>query len=118
MFKVMRKISRLILILTVILSACSSEKGTIINSSNPNIEYWGRIDTSKLEGAGLYWSGTSIKVNFEGESVQALLKDESGDNYYNIIIDNDSISILFGNGMKNIVFLICYETPNPEAVGG
>ena len=33
-------------------------------------------------------------MNFEGESIQALLEDETGDNYYNIIIDNDSISIL------------------------
>ena len=36
----------------------------------------------------LYWSGSSIRINFEGESVEALLQDETGDNYYNVIIDN------------------------------
>ncbi|MRT92814.1 SGNH/GDSL hydrolase family protein [Ancylomarina sp. 16SWW S1-10-2] len=90
----MRQISKLLLLLAVVLSSCTIEKETIVNSLNPNIEYWGRIDTTRHEGAKLYWSGTSIKINFEGESVQALLKDESGDNYYNIIIDSDSVALL------------------------
>ena len=90
----MRKIRRLLFVLAVILIGCSGEKELTIPFSNSEIEYWGRIDTSKVEAAELYWSGTSIKMNFEGESIQALFKDESGDNYYNIILDNDSVSIL------------------------
>ena len=90
----MRKMRRLLFVLAVILIGCSGEKELSIPFSNSEIEYWGRIDTSKVEAAELYWSGTSIKMNFEGESIQALFKDESGDNYYNIIIDNDSVSIL------------------------
>ena len=89
----MGKISKLTFILIVILIGCSSEKEIFINSSNPDIEYWGRINTSRDESAELYWSGSSIKINFEGESIQALLKDESGDNYFNIIIDNDSVVV-------------------------
>ncbi len=90
----MKKFSKLSFILIVILIGCSSEKETFINSSNPDIEYCGRIDTSRNESAELYWSGSSIKINFEGESIQALLKDESGNNYFNIIIDNDSVVVL------------------------
>ena len=90
----MEKIHKLIFILSMVLISCSNEKETFIPFSSPEIEYWGRVDTTKIEAAELYWSGTSIKMNFEGESIQALLEDESGDNYYNVIIDNDSISIL------------------------
>ncbi len=90
----MRKISKLIFVLTVIFIGCKSEKEVLISYSNPEIEYWGRIDTSSTDGAELYWSGTSIKINFEGQSIQALLKDEAGDNYYNVIVDNDDPVIL------------------------
>ena len=96
----MRKIHKLALALSVILIGCSSENELVISFSNPEIDYWGRIDTTKIEAAQLYWSGTSIKLNFEGESIQALLEDETGDNYYNIIIDNDRISILRPDTIK------------------
>lgn len=81
-------------IFSIILISCSLEKERFVRFSNPEIEYWGRIDSTKVDAAQLYWSGTSIKVNFEGESIMALLKDETGENYYNIILDTDSISIL------------------------
>ena len=58
------------------------------------LRYAGRIDSSKVNGAELYWSGSSIKINFEGEALSALMEDEKGDNYYNIIIDNNNLSIL------------------------
>ena len=90
----MRKIYKLILILSVILIGCTNEKEMFIGFSNPEIDYWGRIDTTKIEAAELYWSGTSVKMNFEGKSIQVLIEDETGDNYYNIIIDNDFVSIL------------------------
>ena len=98
--KNMRKIHTLIFILAVTLIGCSNEKEVFIPFSNPEIEYWGRIDTTTIDAAELYWSGTSIKMNFEGESIEALLKDESGDNYYNVIIDKDSITILRPNTIK------------------
>ncbi len=90
----MKKIYELIVILSLILFSCNTEKEVFVSYSNPEIEYWGRIDTSHIEAAELYWSGTSIKINFEGESIMALLKDESGDNYYNIIVDNNNPVIL------------------------
>ena len=79
---------------------CLSQNELVVNFSNQEIEYWGRTDTTNIESTELYWSGTSIKINFEGESVRALLKDESGNNYYNIIIDSDSISIIKPDTIK------------------
>lgn len=75
--------------------ACSSNpKDIVVNYSHPQITYSGRIDSSEIKGVELYWSGTSIKINFEGESIYALLNDERGDNYYNVIVDNDRPFIL------------------------
>lgn len=90
----MKTFKDLILIFTIVLVSCSTKNDLLVKSSNPEITYWGRVDTTQLKGVNLYWSGTSIKLNFEGESIDALLKDESGNNYYNVIIDNDSISLL------------------------
>jgi hypothetical protein len=50
------------------------------------IQYEGRVP--KESGyAGLYWSGTTIRINFKGTGVKALMEDEKGQNYYNVIVD-------------------------------
>lgn len=83
----------LILITLALVFACSTRQKLVVDYSNPQIAYSGRIDSSNVKGAELYWSGTSIKFNFEGESISALIQDEKGDNYYNIIIDDGSTFI-------------------------
>jgi hypothetical protein len=90
----MNKNYNLIFVLIIVLISCSDNNELFVPFSNTEIEYWGRIDSTRVEGIQLIWSGTSIKINFEGESIQALMKDESGDNYYNVIIDNDFTSII------------------------
>ena len=84
----------LIGIILLFLFGCSAEKEKVVSFSNPEIEYWGRVDTVGGEGVALFWSGSSVHFNFEGSSIQALLKDETGDNYFNVIIDNDTIALL------------------------
>lgn len=78
-----------LLLSTVITASCGSSRVIFVDYSNPKIEYWGRVDTSQTQGAALFWPGTSIRLNFEGQSVSATLKDSKGDNYYNVILDND-----------------------------
>lgn len=78
----------------ILLLSCSTKQEIFVDYSNTQIEYSGRIDSSNMKGVELYWSGSSIKINFEGESLSALMVDETGDNYYNVIIDNDSLFIL------------------------
>lgn len=75
------------------LASCSTRQGLIVDYRNPEIEYWGRIDTSTSGAAELYWSGTSIRLNFEGSSIAAMFDEERGDNYYNVFIDNDSMFV-------------------------
>jgi len=84
----------LILIPLSLVFSCSNSEELFIDSSNSHIVYNGRVDTSQSHGVDLYWSGTSIQFNFEGTSISAVFKDESGDNYYNVILDKDSLFIL------------------------
>lgn len=92
MINFLRKFIPLTVLMLVL--ACSSNQQLLVDASNPQIDYEGRIDTSKDKETAIYYSGTSIKLNFEGTSVSALLKDEKGDNYFNIIVDGDKFSIL------------------------
>ncbi len=80
--------------------ACSNKQELYIDSSNPQIVYNGRIDSTEAKGARLFWSGTSLKLNFEGESIEALMKDENGENYYNVMLNNDSLMILRPDTIK------------------
>ncbi|WP_321287815.1 SGNH/GDSL hydrolase family protein [uncultured Sunxiuqinia sp.] len=76
-------------------TSCTTQQADLkLNYSNPQIRYEGRIDTSNVEGAELYWSGTSVKINFEGESISALMSDENGTNDFNIQLDEDSTVLL------------------------
>ena len=61
----------------------------MVGYSNSNIEYSGRIDSSSSNGVDMFWSGTSVKINFEGKSVKALFENEGDRNYYNIILDKE-----------------------------
>jgi hypothetical protein len=103
----MIKYLKLICILAVLqlLISCSSKTDLVISYRNPQIGYSGRIDTSRIEGADLYWSGTSVRLNFEGKSIKALLEDERGDNYYNVIIDDSIIMMLRPGTMRKYIQL-------------
>jgi len=83
-----------IVLFIITLLGCNGKGHLFIDYNNPNIKYEGRIDTSQIKGAEIYWSGTSIAINFEGESISALMIDNKGDNYYNIILDKDSTRLL------------------------
>jgi len=83
-----------------ILLACKKEQDLLINYANTQLEYAGRIDSSHAKGAQLSWSGTSVKLNFEGESIAVLMEDELGDNYYNVILDSDSIFVIRPDTIK------------------
>ncbi|MDW3211994.1 MAG: GDSL-type esterase/lipase family protein [Reichenbachiella sp.] len=76
------------------LNSCESYQSLSIAASDPIISYSGRIDHSSKDKADLYWPGSSIRINFEGDSLFAILQDERGLNYFNVIIDSDSVRLL------------------------
>ena len=98
----MNRISEITFLLIVLLavSACTGDKEILVAYSDSRIAYEGRIDTARIDAAELYWSGTSIKIKFHGESIEALIRESRGDNYYNVIIDEDPVSILRPDTLK------------------
>jgi hypothetical protein len=67
-----------------ITASCVAQQA--IKSNDAHVHYMGRVDV-QADKAMLSWPGTSIKINFKGTGVKAVLKDEHGENYYNIIVD-------------------------------
>jgi hypothetical protein len=66
-----------------------------INYNDKSITFEGRIgDNSKEKAKEIYWSGTSIKLNFKGTALKVILNDENGLNYFNVILDGKPIDVL------------------------
>jgi lysophospholipase L1-like esterase len=87
----------------LLLFAISASAQKIVDNADTRIRYQGRI--GHQDGvAQLYWSGTSMEVNFTGSTVKALLKDERGENYFNIIIDG-KITVLHPDTAKRLYTL-------------
>jgi hypothetical protein len=61
-----------------------------ISPANDSIRITGRVNRHS-DSVGVYWPGTKISFRFRGDKVSAILSDESGNNYFNIVIDGDSL---------------------------
>src|SRR5579872_3274366 len=76
-----------------------SAQTAVITSHDPHIRYMGRINMLD-EAAELSWSASSAKINFYGTGVKATIKDERGDNYYNVIVDGKLVSVLHPDSVQ------------------
>ncbi|MDA3893525.1 MAG: SGNH/GDSL hydrolase family protein [Salinivirgaceae bacterium] len=94
----------ILLLLSIAISSCHKE--VFIDYKHPQISYSGRIDSLNGEGVDLWRSGTSVKVNFEGKNLSVLLKDNNGDNYYNVIVDDNKPFILRPDTIKQYYKLV------------
>jgi len=100
----MQKRKLLLILLFTGLVLRTTGQGLRIQFNDPHIRYAGRVaftDTS----ARLSWTATSLKINFSGTGVRALLLDERGDNYYNVILDGKVISVLHPDSTKKLYSL-------------
>lgn len=69
--------------------------------SNDLIEYTGRIDFANPNAPEFSYSGVSIRACFAGTSISMIMDDNTGKNYYNLILDGnllDTVRILKGVG--------------------
>ena len=67
---------------------CFSQQ--LISCKDKHISYEGRILYTP-DAAELMWPGTSVTINFIGTGISGIFKDQDTSNYYNVIIDKDSI---------------------------
>lgn len=95
----MNKLWILPTILLLLQYSCK-ERTSYYSFNDASLNYTGRVELGKEKAAELYWPGTSIEVKFKGTDLNVLMKDERGQNYYNIIIDSDSPFILYTDSIK------------------
>ena len=95
-------INCLLAIITVLLcsNTYSQKAGILIDAQNKDLQYQGRIGFDNPGIAEIYWPGSSVTIKFKGTGVKAILKEQRKNNYYNIIIDGDSIHILKPDTLK------------------
>ena len=85
--------------MVLVFAICAWKRSPSIAADNARLRYMGRIG----HGSGasiMYWSGSSVTMNFKGTSVKAVLKDEKGDNYYYVIVDSNNITKLKADSGK------------------
>ncbi|WP_158828549.1 SGNH/GDSL hydrolase family protein [Mucilaginibacter lacusdianchii] len=72
---------------------CYCNAQTVILKANDNrIHYMGRVAMQDDSTAQLAWPGSSLKINFTGTSVKAVMRDERNDNFYNVIVDGKVVN--------------------------
>ena len=61
-----------------IIAVSSNAVTNIVSATNSNFQYTGRIDNSTPEKPDFIWSGTSVKVNFNGTKISGLFGATNG----------------------------------------
>ena len=86
----------LLALISLLLAACSATiipQYSTINASDSRIIYIGRVIKNDST-ATIFWPGTQTIIKFNGTELFVTMEDQRGDNYYQIIIDNDSSFVL------------------------
>jgi hypothetical protein len=87
-----------------LLSTVTSFSQKFISFRDKHISYQGRIAYTP-DAAELMWPGTSVTINFKGTGITGEFRDQDTSNYYNVIIDHDSIYIIQFDTLKKMVAL-------------
>ncbi len=77
----------------------------LIKFEDPRIIYSARTNF-KADAAELSWPGASVKINFTGSGISAVLKDQDTSNYYNVIVDEQIIAKIHPDTSKKIYQLV------------
>jgi hypothetical protein len=78
--------------LFILFTACQPKvQRTYLEPDSSLIRFTGRINEEDPKAPVIYWSGSELEVNFKGDSLKIILEDETGKNYFNIVIDEDSL---------------------------
>ncbi len=66
-----------------------------IPARHPHIYSEGRIGQNETTGTSeIYWPGSFVSLCFQGDSISAVLEDEKGENYFNVLVDGEQLKVL------------------------
>jgi hypothetical protein len=102
-----------LLVIFFILVACvARETGSYsvkhFDAVDEKIRITGRVLIQ--DSVTIYWPGTSVKVRFNGTTLKAHLRDEAGKNYFNVIIDGDSLHMIQMDTIKRF-YTLAHDLP-------
>jgi lysophospholipase L1-like esterase len=96
---------RIFILLFFCLPLAATAQQAVIKSDDSHIHYVGRVAV-KEDAAELTWTGTAVKINFNGTGVKAILKDERGENTFNVIVDNKVVGVIHPDSSKQSYTLV------------
>ncbi len=102
MNKIFRLIYPVLIALIILNTACTKNENAQVVSTekvlytpnNDQFTYVGRVDLSNSSEPVIFWAGSGFVSNFTGTSVKVTLDDNSGNNYFNAIIDDNTENII------------------------
>src|ERR1700712_3116756 len=86
MNSMMRAFYRYCLVVIALFMATAASAQKVVGFKDEHIRYMGRV-AYQADAVKLFWSGTWVQVNFTGTEAKVSMKDERGDNFFDIIID-------------------------------
>jgi len=96
----------LFFLMVITFPGCKPEvKITYLDADSPLISYTGRINDQNPRAPVIYWSGSELEVNFMGDSLNVILEDERGENYFNVVIDDDSMRYIQVDSGRHVYLL-------------
>ncbi len=71
------------------MTSSKGEASLLVSAADPRLVYTGRVDMVEPNAPILIWAGTTISARFEGTSIGVKLKNEWGQNFFNVIVDGE-----------------------------
>lgn len=99
----MRSFYRYGLVVLALFTCLQVSAQKFVGFNDGHIRYMGRI-AYQADAAKIFWSGSWMQINFKGTKAEVVLKDERGDNYFNVIIDG-KIVVLHPDAEKRVYTL-------------
>src|SRR5215471_5925024 len=95
----------LIIFLVNIPVLLNAQKSYFIPCTDKHIQYEGRVWNDD-KAVVLSWPGTSVRINFRGTGLSAMLRDQDTANYYNVIVDGSVVLKIHTDTSKHNYILV------------
>ncbi len=89
----------------VLLLITSCARDVILTPGDERVRYSGRVEHLADSAVVLYWPGSSVQARMRGTKVWALLRDGSGRNYYNVVVDGQVVKVFHPDTVKQWILL-------------
>lgn len=93
-------------------SRTESTVTSFIAASSDSVRITGRVNHAG-DSTQIYWPGTTILMRFTGTGIRSILFDEKGENYFNVIVDGDSLRY-FKLGKQKQPYVLAENLPPGE----